>query len=146
MDKDVNIRPIKREDLSAVCEIERLSFEDPYPQSLIGNLYGWNSDTSFVAEMEGKIVGYVMASTSRSMGHLISIAVIPSHRGRGIGGRLVSVLLQLFRDMDIPSIFLEVRSSNRAARIFYEGIGFKLERTIPRYYGNEDAIIYLKDI
>jgi ribosomal-protein-alanine N-acetyltransferase len=70
---------------------------------------------------------------------VLNLAVAAQFRRRGIARALLDPLLKL-RDI---KVFLEVRESNRAARIFYKSMGFQEVSTRPRYYDTpaESAIV-----
>ena len=72
------------------------------------------------------------------------IYTLPRYRGRGIGRALLLWQLEAWRNgRAIGSCFLEVRSSNDAARKLYESIGFQLIQRRHTYYRDgEDALIY----
>ena len=55
---------------------------------------------------------------------LMSIAVDPAYRGRGLGERLVRDYMDLMRKQGVPAIKLGVLNSNRAARNLYERLGW----------------------
>jgi len=86
-------------------------------------------------ETEEAIVGYIIFAQD---GHIISIAVHPQHRRKGIGGKLLQ------RAMEAPQrnrVWAEVRRNNHGAQAFYSKMGFQITGLIPNYYGNEDALI-----
>jgi len=52
------------------------------------------------------------------------LAVLPSHRGQGIGPRLLQEVAQKARAMGCCKLTLEVREDNHRARQIYEAMGF----------------------
>jgi ribosomal-protein-alanine N-acetyltransferase len=84
-----------------------------------------------------RIVGYIIFYPH---GHIVSIAVHPSYRLRGIKTELVREVLKRTHGRAI----VEVRVSNKAAQKFYRQLGFALHAIIPRYYGDEDALLLKK--
>ncbi|NLV91761.1 MAG: GNAT family N-acetyltransferase [Firmicutes bacterium] len=58
-------------------------------------------------------------------GRIVSIAVSPKARGRGIGTTLLTMALQFLESRQVPYTYLEVRPGNQAARKLYEGFGFQ---------------------
>ena len=76
------------------------------------------------------------------------ISPSPVLRGaRGLGTRLLGELLDLARKKGAAAVFLEVRESNRAARVLYEKWAFLESGRRRRYYKDpeEDAILYRID-
>ena len=75
--------------MTAVLAIEGASFAtDAYPESLF-RLYAADRRTLFlIAETAGQKVGYIIARVDRWGAEIVSIAVQPSVRNRGIGSAL----------------------------------------------------------
>jgi ribosomal-protein-alanine N-acetyltransferase len=71
-------------------------------------------------------------------GHIISIAVHPQHRRRGIGRKLLEKAIDTYH---LKNLWAEVRKSNEGAQTFYFRMGFQIIGVVPNYYGNEDALI-----
>ena len=63
------------------------------------------------------------------------------HRNKGFGKILVMHALEHARS----KIWLEVRTKNQGAIIFYKGLGMKPVGKIPGYYGNDDALIMVRE-
>jgi len=82
-----------------------------------------------------KISAYIIFSRD---GHILSIAVHPHYRRRGVA----TELLRRAMETSWPrKVWAEVRRSNQGAKAFYDTIGFQWRRTVRNYYGNEDALI-----
>ncbi len=78
-------------------------------------------------------------------GHVVSVAVLPEHRRRGVASELVEEATQSFIEKNAEECFLEVRMSNRPAIELYKKLGFQETRQIPFYYQNgESAIVMSK--
>lgn len=143
---EMRIREASREDLDAVYAIEKQSFKDPYPMDFLGFLYEADRKTFLVAEKDGAVVGYIIASVERDLGHIISIAVNPLERNKNIGRALMGKVLKILKTSDVTSVRLEVRRSNIEAQSFYEELGFKHSHVLENYYGDEDALVYFKQL
>ena len=76
-------------------------------------------------------------------GHVISLAVAPAHRRKGIGTRLMKACESRCAS---DRVSVEVRKGNVRARKFYEKLGFQLKSEIHLYYGTEDACVMEKRI
>jgi len=136
------IRPFSFTDLDVILQIERQSFpKSPYDWITFLNLSALYPETFLVhthvtdGQKEGNIWGYIIFSKD---GHIISIAVHPRHRRKGVGKELLQ------RAMKIPylkKVWAEVRRSNLGAQAFYSKMGFQIMGEVPNYYGNEDALI-----
>jgi len=142
----IRIREALPKDLDAIYEIEKQSFKDPYPSAFINFLYDVNRRTFLVAEKDGAVIGYVIASAERDIGHIISVAVHPSERRRHIGRAIMGEVLKTLKDTGVATVRLEVRQSNAEAQRFYESLGFRRSYTLDNYYGEEDALVYFKPL
>lgn len=140
------IRAAQAADLPFIHDIESRSFREPYPSSLITTLYAKHPRTFLVAENEGRVVGYVIASTYKDRAHVVSIAVAPDARRKKVGHALLRRLLQLLKDMRVHTVRLEVRQSNTIAQRFYERRGFQYSHTVAGYYPDEDGLVYFKGL
>ncbi len=120
-----------------------LSFKDPYSRNLLTFYLSVAGERGFlVAEIEGRVVGYIIGVERRGVCHIISIAVHPSWRRKGIGHALLSELIKSFAFRGIDTFTLEVRASNKAAINFYIKHSFVQSGVIRNYYPDgESAII-----
>lgn len=140
--QEIKIRTVYQKELPIIYNIEKISFKDPYSLTFITSLHFWNPKTFLVAVKKGEIVGYIIAATQTDVGLIISIAVMPSEKRKGIGKRLLTAIMYILKDIGMNSVRLEVRRSNITAQRFYEALGFEYTHTIRLYYGNEDALVY----
>ncbi|UXD21289.1 30S ribosomal protein S18 [Ignicoccus pacificus DSM 13166] len=138
-------------DVGRLYEIERLSFEHPFPQSVILSQVILHSDTSLVAVVGNKVVGYAIAAIKvlpegRAL-HLLNFAVDPSYRGQGIGRLMLRVLEKLARKKGLKAIVLEVSTINYPAIRLYESEGFEKIKVLKNYYPwGEDAYLMKKEL
>ncbi len=141
------IREFKRPDIKRVLEIERASFTDPYPATILIDIY--NLGAGFlVAQENNRIVGYIIFWIKyEDEGHIISIAVDKNFRRLEVGTKLVESSIESFKKFSVKLIKLEVRVGNKGARKFYSKIGFKEEKIVKEYYEDlEDAVLMSKEM
>jgi ribosomal protein S18 acetylase RimI-like enzyme len=100
-----------------------------------------------VAESGGDLVGIALMEYHDLDAHLLLFGVEPTHRARGIGSSLLRWLELTAATAGIELIFLEARTSNRMAREFYHGRGYRELALVRGYYsGREDAVRIGKDL
>ncbi len=111
------------------------------PQPDVQNGYGWFLGTQldeadvviFVAEQEGRVVGYVYAGLEPMSwkelrgpaGFIHDVVVAESARGLGIGTRLMEVAATWLEDAGAPRVMLWTADKNHPARRLFERIGFR---------------------
>jgi len=136
-----------KESLLQVYEIEKLSFEDPYPAWYIRALHSL-ADNLFIAayNVRGEIIGYAVAVPKRDrVCHIASIAVHPQCRRRGIGRALLESLEELCAAQGYSVCILEVDYTNWPALNLYQSSGYRWFMLIPNYYGSgKHAIAMVK--
>ncbi|RLG67603.1 MAG: ribosomal-protein-alanine N-acetyltransferase [Methanobacteriota archaeon] len=136
----VNIRKARYGDIPALHRVERVSFTEHYPMSFMEEIYMTHPNSFLVAELDGVIVGYVIAVLrTPSVGHILSVAVAPPYRRRGIGRMLVEAAVEDLWKRGASKVQLEVRVSNRPARSLYRSLGFKTTGIIPAYYRDGES-------
>jgi ribosomal-protein-alanine N-acetyltransferase len=141
------IREFKRPDIKRILEIEMKSFKDPYPASIIIDIY--NLGAGFlVAQQDNIVVGYIIFWIRyEDEGHIISIAVDKNYRRKGVGAELVKYAVDIFKKCNVREIKLEVRVGNAGARKFYTKLDFKENKIFEGYYEDgEDAVIMTKAV
>ena len=155
---DFMIRRFESNDLDGVMDINRTCLPENYSGSFFLEVHAKFPEGFLVAVNQDKVVGYIMCRMERGFsetsrfrfvrkGHMISVAVLPQHRGKGIGSELVRQAEATLIEKEAEEFFLEVRISNKSAQDLYSTLGFKQTRTIPFYYHNgEDATVMTKTL
>jgi ribosomal protein S18 acetylase RimI-like enzyme len=85
----------------------------------------------FLAAVDGDLViGSIMAGYDGHRGWLYAVAVLNSHRRRGVGAALVRGAEDGLRSMGCGKINLQVRASNATVVEFYKRLGYMIEERI----------------
>jgi [ribosomal protein S18]-alanine N-acetyltransferase len=138
------IRKLCPGDMEAALEIDREVFGG-YDPAIFAAFYEYHAQSSLVAEMGGKVVGFVLGLKNRPFeGRIFWLAVKPAYHGRGIGTRLLLETLRIFRQMGALSAILEVRVGNKKAHSLYSALGFQMTGIFPGYYSDGEAAILMK--
>ncbi|RLG92848.1 MAG: ribosomal-protein-alanine N-acetyltransferase [Candidatus Hecatellales archaeon] len=156
---DYKFRKFREEDLLRVVEINRLCLPENYSPFFFLELHKSYPETFIVAEYENNIVGYVMVRVETGFsdfhrfkitrkGHIVSIAVIPEHRLKGVGLTLMlTTLKNMVQYYRCQETYLEVRVSNTSAINLYRKLGYRQIRIIPHYYlDGEDALLMSREL
>jgi len=83
-----------------------------------------NPRTSFVAELDGGIVGVIMCGNDGRRGYIHHTCVSGEMRRKGLGERLVETALDALKAEGIKKAALSVFEKNDAGNAFWEKIGF----------------------
>ena len=91
-----------------------------------------NPNTSFVAVENSEIVGAILAGHDGYRGFIHHTAVSSSHRGMGIGTKLVNAAVDAIRNEGINKIVLVAFKTNTLGNSFWEKRGFSIREDL--YY------------
>jgi len=133
---DCMVRSARWEDLSRIISIEEQSFppEEVFPSWIFTNILKLDPELLIVVDCKGSIEGYAMGVVEGDSCHLISIAVAPSSRGKGLGRMLLKSFENVCKGRGLAKVVLEVKVDNIVALNLYKSEGYKVERILPRYY------------
>ena len=140
----MNIRRMTLEDLEQVVAIDKASFSLPWPErSFRFEITDNPASRAWVAELDGKVVGAIVAWLLVDEAHIATIATHPDFRRQGIASQLLTHALRMMMNEGALTSVLEVRESNAAAQEMYRKFGFEESGRRPRYYrdNSEDAIL-----
>jgi ribosomal protein S18 acetylase RimI-like enzyme len=128
------IRPAVVEDLGAVLELwgaarsPHAVTEDTAER--VERLIG--SGSLLVAEVDGELVGAVIAAFDGWRGNFYRLAVAPECRRRGIGARLVAAGEERMRARGAPRVTALVAFEDAGVRAFWASVGFEVDLVMGR--------------
>jgi ribosomal-protein-alanine N-acetyltransferase len=89
--------------------------------------------------------GFVLARATGGEAEILTLAVVPPARGRGLGRALLKAAIIRARELGAETMFLEVGTDNPHALALYAGLGFAKVGTRKAYYssasGGADALV-----
>lgn len=129
------VRRWEENDSKDVAELEKACFSDPWSEAMVESSFSMETFFGFVAEEEGKVVGYVGASSVFDTADILLIASSPSFRRKGAAKALLNAVEKEAAERGADRIMLEVDESNDAAINLYLSIGFKTIAERKDYYG-----------
>ena|GEM_PF-249157 len=143
-DEAILIRRFRPSDLGDVMDLDREVFGG-YDPAIFTAFYEYHPRTILVAEKMGTIVGFILGFKHSPMeGRIFWLAVRPGYQSRGIGRRLLTTMLRIFRVMGAISATLEVRIGNKKAQALYASMGFEMVSISPGYYSDGEAAIIMR--
>lgn len=143
-DEALLIRRFRPSDLGDVMDLDREVFGG-YDPAIFTAFYEYHPRTILVAEKMGTVVGFILGFKHSPMeGRIFWLAVRPGYQSKGIGRRLLTTMLKIFRMMGAISATLEVRISNKKAQALYTSMGFEMASISPGYYSDGEAAIIMR--
>jgi [ribosomal protein S18]-alanine N-acetyltransferase len=132
----------------AMAAIHAASFTTPRPWSAADIAATLDSRFAFLlTETDGFLIGRCVAGEAE----ILTLAVAPSARQKGIGGRLVEAFFSAAQARGAESAFLEVSAANLPAQALYLAKGFEAQGKRAGYYQTPegarlDALVMVRRI
>jgi len=154
---DCILRRCELGDIIPVMEINLSTLPEHYSDYFYESLLEELPEAFIVAEISGKVIGYIMCKMEHGFsnfkklgfvkkGHVVSIAVMDEHRGKGFGSTIVNEAINGVKIRQCSELYLEVRCSNNDAVRLYEKLGFSIIQRLKAYYRDgEDAYVMAID-
>ncbi len=130
---DILIRKLKAEDSKDISKIyasiTRTSVDDDFIH-IIDEQVNNKKDASFIAELDGKVVGYMISIViSGGFGikkgtWITNMGVNPKFMGQGIGESLAKKIFKFSREKGIKDIYTSVRWDSPDLLSFFKTLGF----------------------
>jgi len=93
------------------------------------------------------VLAFIVAESSRGMGHIITIDVRAAARRHHIGSALLETAENRLRTAKCRAVRLETAVDNASALSFYKRHGYDVIKVIPHYYSNGvDALLLEKNL
>jgi [ribosomal protein S18]-alanine N-acetyltransferase len=130
-----------KDSLDQLAALHRSSFDHPWNAAAIADLLAGPGVFVFHAPD-----GFILARAAAGEAEILTLAVTPAARGRGLGRALLQAATDHVAALGAQSIFLEVGTDNPAALALYAGMGFVPVGRRKGYYvssadGAEDALV-----
>lgn len=139
----VHIRWMIRRDMAEVLAIESECFEFPWLGDDFLRCLRERNCIGMVAELEDRVVGFMIYELHKNRIHVLNFAVAASHRRRGVGSQMLAKLIAKLSPHRRSRILLEVRETNLAAQLFFRENGFRAVSVLRSFYADtpEDAYV-----
>ncbi len=153
---EIVVRQAFAEDAAVIAAIHGAAFRRGWSDGEIEALMRQDNVAALVAEYRTAFghrsaAGFVLVRSAADEAEILTIAVSPTNRRRGIGRALMEEAIRRLYSERIGSLFLEVDSGNRAAIALYEALGFVAVGERSGYYAQgasaaRSALVMRRDI
>jgi len=122
-------------DAAPLAALHAACFPDPWDAAAIARLLG---APGFAFHNQD---GFVLARAAAGEAEILTLAVTPLARGRGLGRALLQAAITRAQELGAETMFLEVGADNPHALALYAGLGFAKAGTRKGYYSGKDALL-----
>jgi ribosomal-protein-alanine N-acetyltransferase len=148
----LHIEPSEPEDAEAVANLHAQSFYRGWPrEDIAAYLRDRDMPTLVVCDKARKVQGFAMLRLLGDDVELMTIAVDPKYRSKGVGEALMRACLEDLLMTPAKRMILEVAADNPAAIRLYKKFGFKTMSERKGYYARPDgqpatALVMARDL
>ena len=136
------LRSYEPHDFAALYKLDQSCFPAGISYSKITLRYFLTQPSAdcTIAELDGRIVGFILSEENPPLAHIITLDVDTKHRQQRIGTMLLETQESNLASRGVRSILLETAFDNEPAVAFWRSRGYRIEATLKRYYlGRIDA-------
>lgn len=130
---NVVIRRLRKKDAAAIGKIDSAITKESSKldyRKIVEEELKRDTDASFVAEVDGEIVGFMISYiTHGNFGFdksawIAMFGVYPKYMGQGIGRRLAEEIFKYFRKKKVKNVLTSVRWDSTDLLSFFKTLGF----------------------
>lgn len=155
----MKVRLMEKTDLENAAEIHRLTFvrQQNSLQWIQCNFNAFPRLLNFVAEKEGKILGYIIwiqksGFRPQAVIELEQLAVSPNFQNQGVGRQLITESLALVNNhlslngSTLKHILVTTRADNFAQQLYKSTLGAEIETTITNLYCDDEVLMIARNV
>lgn len=146
----VRLTRLWAEDAPLVASLHAQCFDKPWSAQGFRDMAETPACSGFLAWRDDRLAGFLLATIAGAEAEILTLAVAPDLRRRGIGALLLARLMEEAAARGAEAVFLEVGAANRAALRLYNRFGFREVGGRKSYYksdrGAQDALIMRFDL
>jgi ribosomal-protein-alanine N-acetyltransferase len=145
------VEPASQRDAARLAQLHAASFHRGWGEGEFEAMLSERNTLVHRLRQGRKVIGFAVSRLAADEAEILSIAIDPAQRGRGLSRHLLLTHLGHLAGSGVRSIFLEVEENNRPARRLYERAGFGVVGRRERYYqqpGGEqlNALLMKRDL
>lgn len=121
---------------ASLAVLHAACFERAWDATTLSDMLGAPGAFAFVHDH-----GFVLGRAAADEAEILTLAVTPHARGKGLGRALLQAAINRARELGATTMFLEVGADNPAALALYAGLGFAKVGQRKAYYEGRDALV-----
>ncbi len=136
---EFKVRQVTETEAGILTEIHAKCFPNYWNQEAFTDFFSVKNTFAYLVEAGAVPVAMLVYRATFEQADVLTIAVLPEFRRRGIARQLVEMLIKDCREQGVEKIFLEVEVGNDHAIKLYEDNGFKQVSRRKLYYQQLDG-------
>ncbi len=136
----MRLEPVDAAAAAALAELHAAAFDHPWSAADIASALESPGAFGLAVWLKGnQMAGFILARAIAGEGEILTLAVSPTVRRRGIGRALVEATIGICTETRVESLFLEAAQDNLPAIALYSQTGFESAGFRKGYYRREGA-------
>jgi ribosomal-protein-alanine N-acetyltransferase len=131
-------------DASAIAVVHGASFRRGWGEDEIRRLLLERNVVAQRITAGSKLIGFILSRLAAGEAEILSVAIAPGWRGRGISRQLLDVHLRRLAGIGVRTVFLEVGEQNASACRLYRSAGFQEVARRQGYYDSGATALVLR--
>jgi ribosomal-protein-alanine N-acetyltransferase len=145
------VEPATLRDAPYLARLHGASFHRGWGEGEFEDMLSQRNTLVHRLRLRSKFVGFAVSRIAADEAEILSIAIAPGQRGRGLSRQLLLTHLGHLAGRGVRTVFLEVEENNQPARRLYDRAGFTIAGRRERYYreaGGEqlNALVMRRDL
>jgi ribosomal-protein-alanine N-acetyltransferase len=124
-------------DAAAIATLHGKSFHRGWSDGELESLLLDRNVIAHRAMVGNGLVGFILSRLAIDEAEILSVAIVPARRGRGLSRRLLDLHLRRLAGIGVHRVFLEVDEGNIPARRLYARAGFHDVGRREAYYSDQ---------
>src|SRR5581483_9577715 len=124
-------------DAAAMAALHAVSFRRGWSDGEIEALLADENVLAHRAMLGRTLTGFIVSRRVAGEAEILSLAVAPSSRGRGLGAAMLRLHLRQLAGLGVQAVFLEVDEDNAPACRLYASAGFQQVARREGYYRDD---------
>jgi len=134
-------------DAAAIAALHAASFRRGWDEDEVYRLLVDRAVIAHRLMIRRATTGFIMSRMAADEAEILSVAIAPARRGRGLSRPLLDFHLRNLAGLGVRTVFLEVDEHNEPARRLYGGAGFEeVSRRQGYYQDGATALVLRRDL
>ena len=129
----------RTQDAAALAALHAAAFRRGWSEDELERLLIDKTVIAHRAMVGRTLAGFIISRLAAGEAEILSVAVAPARRGRGLARKLLDLHLRRLAGLGATAVFLEVDEDNAPARRLYDRARFRDVGRRPAYYARNGA-------
>lgn len=135
----ISFQKIDRQ-FTQMAQIHSQSFVKSWSETTFRDMFADSPQYSgWLICQDDQVAGFIICSQIVDEAEIITICISPSFQKQGFGAQLLNHQLDIFKQVQVKKLFLEVNEKNHAAIALYKKLGFEQTAMRKNYYKLADG-------